>query len=95
MLSFPYYAKIFYPNISKRSVIIESQNLVSQDFSVNGMTCSGCEEHIKQAVSALPGIVSIATFHKTGKVSVQFDKTKLNTDTITATINSTGYKVKE
>lgn len=59
------------------------------------MTCSACEEHIKQAVNALPGIISVTASHETGKVTVQSDKTKVNNDTIKATINSTGYRVKE
>jgi len=59
------------------------------------MTCPECEEHIKQAVSKLPGVSSIEADYKTGKVVVKYDKTKLTGEKIGRTINSTGYKVKE
>ena len=95
MVSFPYYAKYFYPNIPEKSEAVEPHNLVSKEFIAIGMTCTGCEEHIKQAVSKLPGISSIEADYKTGKVVVKYDKTKLTGEKIGRTINSTGYKVKE
>ncbi|GIV26959.1 MAG: hypothetical protein KatS3mg027_0773 [Bacteroidia bacterium] len=93
MLSFPYYSHIFYPKTSEKVIVVSSENIVEADFEIAGMTCKGCEEHVKHAVTQLPGFVSAEANHKTGKAVVKFDKTQTNLDRVIAAINATGYKV--
>lgn len=93
MLAFPYYSHIFYPEVKSNVVIADPANIQQANFEIAGMTCLGCEEHIKNAVSKLPGFISAEVNHKTGKATVKFDKSKTSLEQIVSAINSTGYKV--
>jgi copper chaperone CopZ len=94
MLAFPYYSHIFYPKTESKVVIIESGNITEANFDIEGMTCTGCEEHIKHAVAQLPGYIEATANYKEGKATVKFDKSKTTMEQVaTAIINATGYKV--
>lgn len=62
-------------------------------FTVRGMTCTGCEEHVNAAVSQLPGIVRVSTSYKDKNSTVIFDTTQTSISDIEAAIHTTGYKV--
>lgn len=49
LLFFPTYAHIFFSNTEKQEMIGQQLNLKEVQMNVKGMTCSGCEEHIKHA----------------------------------------------
>lgn len=93
MLVFPYYSEIFYPSTENHTVIVEKSSIKSIEFSISGMTCSSCEEHINHEVNNLPGIVNSKASYEKGNAIIQFDKTKTTTTEIEKAINSTGYKV--
>lgn len=93
MLAFPYYSHIFYPKTESKVVIVESGNITEVNFDIEGMTCQGCEEHIKNAVSELPGFIEATANHQTRKATVKFDKSKTTIEQVVAAINKTGYKV--
>ena len=93
MLVFPYYSEIFYPSAENHSVIVEKSSIKSIEFSISGMTCSSCEEHINYKVNNLNGIVNSKASYEKGNAIIQFDKTKTTTTEIEKAINSTGYKV--
>ena len=93
MLAFPYYSEIFYPSAENHSVIVEKSSIKSIEFSISGMTCSSCEEHINYKVNNLNGIVNSKASYEKGNAIIQFDKTKTTKTEIEKAINSTGYKV--
>lgn len=93
MLAFPYYSHIFYPKTKANVIIVDSNNIQQANFEIAGMTCTGCEEHIKHAVSQLPGYIDAQVNHKTGKAIVKFDKSKNTMEDVTEAINKTGYTV--
>lgn len=93
MLAFPYYASVFYPKVEKQVVVVSSNNIKEVKFNVSGMTCTGCEEHVKHAVNALPGILEINANYVEGTAVVRFDESKTNKETIIKAIDETGYKV--
>lgn len=93
MLAFPYYASVFYPKVEKQVVVVSSNNIKEVKFNVSGMTCTGCEEHVKYAVNALPGILEINANYVEGTAVVKFDESKTNKETIIKAIDETGYKV--
>tara|TARA_R110000868_G_scaffold8710_5_gene44669 strand:- start:86 stop:700 length:615 start_codon:yes stop_codon:yes gene_type:complete len=92
MLAFPYYADVFYPetNLSE-SVISNSKS--SYIFEIKGMTCSGCEEHVKHEVSKLPSITKLEVSYDKGNAVVEFDESKIDLESIKSAIDKTGYKV--
>lgn len=93
MLAFPYYSHIFYPKTEAKIIVVESGNITEANFDIEGMTCTGCEEHIKNAVAQLMGFISAEANHETGKATVKFDKSKTTLEQVVAAINETGYTV--
>jgi copper chaperone CopZ len=61
--------------------------------SVHGMTCGGCENAVKRAVSALPGIVEVSASHKDNQVVVTFDPALTSQTVIEGRIDALGYRV--
>lgn len=96
MMTFPLYAKIFYPK-SKTAVMVpaSANNTVQANFIIRGMTCAGCEEHINNQLSKLPGVLTYKTSYASGSSLISFDKSKVEITAIETAINKTGYKVKE
>ena len=92
MLSFPSYSHIFYSEttISQTEAFREP---IKYEFGITGMTCTGCEEHVKHEVAKLPGINTLEVSHENGNAIVAFDNAQTNIDSITAAINLTGYEV--
>ncbi len=93
MLAFPHYSSVFYPKENKEVIMVSEANVEKAVFEVSGMTCTGCEEHVKHAVNELPGIVDVEASYEEGKAVVSFDKTRANVDEIKSAIDDTGYKV--
>ncbi len=93
MLAFPYYAQIFYPKNEKHIIIDDKSNVQIVEFSIKGMTCTGCEEHINYEVNKLPGVIKSAASYENGSAIVEFDNSKTSIAEIEETINRTGYLV--
>lgn len=93
MMAFPYYGQIFYPKTDKQIIVISSNNIQEVKFNVSGMTCASCEEHVKNEVNKLPGIINVSANSKEGNVFIKFDNGKTNKEAILKAINATGYKV--
>ena len=93
MMAFPYYAKSFFPKTEKSTTLIIDSKTETVEFSIKGMTCDACEEHVKMEVNKLPGIVSSNVSYAKHNAIVQFLPSKTNSKEIAETINSTGYQV--
>ncbi len=93
MLAFPYYSYIFFPKTESKVIVVESNNIVQASLDIEGMTCQGCEEEVKNEISQLPGFIEAQVNHETGKATVKFDKSKTTLEQVVSAINKTGYKV--
>lgn len=93
LLAFPSYASVFFSEAKNTAVVASQDNLQEVEFSIKGMTCTGCEHHVKSEVNKLDGIIEVSVSYEKGNSIVKFDKTKTSIETITEAINSTGYKV--
>ena len=93
LLAFPNYAPIFFPKTENAAVVSSQDYIQKVEFTIKGMTCTGCEHHVKSEVRKLDGIIEVAVSYEKGNAVVKFDKSKTSVKAITATINSTGYKV--
>ena len=93
MLAFPMYAQIFYPDNSKEVVVVNESDIETASFEIEGMTCTGCEEHVTHAVNELDGIIGVTSSYAEGEASVKFDAAKVTLDGIKKAIDATGYKV--
>ena len=94
MLSFPHYSGMFFPDSESKTIIIKESSLSEVILTIEGMTCTGCEHSVNHALSSLEGVLESRVSFESGKAIVQFDKTKLNPDQLSHTIEKeTGYKV--
>ncbi|WP_422351801.1 mercuric transport protein MerTP [Flagellimonas sp.] len=93
MLSFPCYAHVFYPRVGKQIIVVDRSNIQTVEFSISGMTCSGCEAHVYHEVNKLPGIIRSTASYEKGNAIIAFDSSKINIAEIEKAINATGYTV--
>ena len=61
--------------------------------TVEGMSCSHCENAVKQAVGALDGVDEVSVDLKDKKVAVSCDPEKVSTQSIVDAIEDQGYDV--
>jgi copper chaperone CopZ len=93
MLAFPTYAHIFFPKAEKQFIVTEQANIQKAEFTISGMTCTGCEEHVTHEVNKLTGIINTSVSYEKENAIVEFDKTKTNIQEIEKAISKTGYSV--
>jgi mercuric ion transport protein len=93
MTAFPMYANYLIPS-SITTVIPKTavDNIQKVAFKVKGMTCTGCESHVKHEVEKLDGIIEILVSYEKGNTIAKYDKTKTSVKAIEKAILSTGYE---
>jgi len=62
------------------------------DLSIEGMTCTGCENTICSNLEKIPGVKSVTASHTTGNAVIEFEKGKVDTTKIKETVDGLGYK---
>lgn len=93
MLAFPYYSGIFYPKTEKQIIVVDKSNIQKVEFTISGMTCASCEEHVNHEVNKLKGIINSTASYEKGNAFVEFDNSQTSINEIEKAINSTGYSV--
>jgi copper chaperone CopZ len=79
---------------SADSVAADTVKALSLEFQVHGMSCTGCENTINEAVKALPGVASVKSSWQDSVTTVTFDKQLTKPDDVKAAIEAKGYEVK-
>jgi copper chaperone CopZ len=59
---------------------------------IKGMSCSGCENIVKEAILHLGGIKNLKVSHVDGTAVLEFDPAKTNVINIMDAISNAGYK---
>ena len=94
LIAFPYYAKAFYQKAEQAQVIIsDKSNIKRAMFTIKGMTCEGCTDHVNSEIAKVKGVITFQTSFEKAYSIVKFDSSKTSVDSIAAAINNTGYKV--
>ena len=62
--------------------------------NVEGMSCSHCENRVKNAVGALSGVSSVVVSLSEKTVSVELDTSAVTEKQVKAAIEEQGYEVK-
>jgi copper chaperone len=62
--------------------------------SVTGMTCGGCENAVKRAVSSLGGVSHVSASHRDNRVTLTFDPSLVDRAAIAKRIEDAGYQVR-
>ena len=71
-----------------------STNNTKTIYTVEGMTCSGCERTVQKVVGNIEGVTSTKADHASSTLEVQFDPEKVTTDKVKAAVERVGYKFK-
>lgn len=97
MLMFPNYSHLFYADssIEKQVVYLPESDVGELNYSIQGMTCAGCEAHIEHEVNQLEGILEVDANYETSSALVKYDKGKVTPDEIATAIGKTGYQIIE
>lgn len=93
LLSFPSYSHLFFQKSDGQVSISQTVKNQKIEFVISGMTCTGCEVHVKSEINKLKGIIIAQVSYEKGNAIVVLDNKKTNIAEITKAINSTGYKV--
>ena len=94
MMTFPSYAKIFYPKAKIQEVsVVANDNKQQANFTLQGMTCEGCEAHVNSELSKVNGVIDFKTSYANQTTLVTFDKSKVDVKSIATAIDKTGYAV--
>lgn len=65
------------------------------EVSINGMTCTGCEQTIQNRLGKLEGIKSVKASFTTGNAIVEYFPGKVDTLKMKETVTGSGYTVKK
>ncbi|WP_127125422.1 mercuric transport protein MerTP [Pseudoflavitalea rhizosphaerae] len=95
MMTFPLYAKVFYPQPKGQAIVSTAvEDKQQAKFTIQGMTCKGCEDHVNNELSKVTGVITYTTSYAAKSSLVTFDPSKVDIKVIAAAISKTGYKVK-
>ena len=61
--------------------------------TVKGMSCGGCENAVKRAVSLIEGVANVTASHRDERVTVDHDPAKATREAIEQAITRAGYRV--
>ena len=85
-------------NESKKAETTEVEarvEYVLYEVTIEGMTCTGCEETIEAGVTKVEGVGSIEASHTDGTAQLKFEEGKIDTLKVKEVIEASGYKVIE
>ena len=68
--------------------------MTKKTFNVKGMHCKSCEMLIKDSVSGIDGVKTVAASAIKNTVTVDYDETKVKDGMIKKAIESEGYHVR-
>ncbi|AEI52072.1 mercuric transport protein MerTP [Runella slithyformis] len=93
LLAFPSYSHLLFQSNKNQAFVSEKNKLKKVEFTISGMTCAGCEQHIKAELQKLKGVVVSEVSYINGSAKIQFDAKQVTVSQITQNIQATGYKV--
>lgn len=62
------------------------------DITIEGMTCTGCENTICTGIEKIPGVKAVTASHTDGKATVEFEAGKVDTAALKAAVEAAGYR---
>ncbi len=83
------------PVAAKKAAAAAASADTTVTIAVEGMSCSGCENSIREAVEKLDGVAAVRATAKGKYAEVRCDPAKVTVPQIAAAINKLGYKADE
>ncbi|WP_461152168.1 mercuric transport protein MerTP, partial [Spirosoma pulveris] len=94
LLAFPSYSNWLYQD--KNQATMQPAQTGTQQVAyvtIKGMSCEGCEHHIKQEVTKIKGVSAVDVSYQKGAATVKYDSKKTSIADIKKAVDATGYKV--
>ena len=94
LLAFPSYSNWFYQD--KNQAVGQAARTDTQQVAyvtIKGMTCAGCEQHVKSEVTKLKGVAAATVSYPQGQAVVRFDPKQTSVAAIRKAVSVTGYQV--
>lgn len=66
---------------------------IDKTLDVHGMTCGGCENAVRNALTRLDGVIKVEPDHAGDRVALRFDEGRVSEDEIKERIRLAGYDV--
>ncbi len=93
MSAFPYFSKYLYPDMESKVELGDRSAYPTVSLDIEGMTCTGCEEHVDQEVYQLDGVLEASTSYRDAQSIIRYDPHRTDIEQIIKAIERTGYKV--
>lgn len=65
--------------------------MTTTEYQVSGMSCGGCENSVRGAVSSIPSVTGIEVSSETGRLAVTADGEV--SDQVVAAVTEAGYEI--
>lgn len=94
LLAFPSYSNWFYQD--KKQATGQTAPTITQQvayLTIKGMTCAGCEQHVKSEVTKIKGVSAVDVSYQKGAATVKYHSKKTSLADIKKAVDATGYKV--
>lgn len=78
-------------NASEATTAVANKTIT---LAVEGMTCTGCEGTVQEAVGKIAGVTSVKASHLDSTAVVSFDSTQTSLSTIGDAVTEAGYVFK-
>lgn len=72
---------------------LEGLEMEQVAIGVRGMSCSGCEQRLEQALTRLQGIARASADHASERVEVVLDPTRVSEAEVRSCIDGAGFEV--
>ena len=94
LLAFPSYSNWLYQDKNQATVQPAKTGTGQVAYvTIKGMSCEGCEHHIKQEVTKIKGVSAVDVSYQKGAATVKYDSKKTSLADIKKAVDATGYKV--
>ena len=93
LVSFPSFSRLMIQANDHDVSNVDQDRSKKITLTVNGMTCSSCEQHIESEVIKLSGISSVKASYSGKSATIEYNPEKVNEEKIVAAIKRTGYTV--
>ncbi len=93
LLTFPAYANWFHQDKNQSTQQATEPARQVAYVTIKGMTCEGCEHHVKSEVGKLNGVTETKVSYQKGNAVVKYDPKQVSTTDIKKAVAATGYQV--
>jgi len=76
-----------------KSAALQTAGTVAVELTIQGMTCTGCEQTIQSGIGTINGVKQVKATFKNGKAFVEFIPEMADTNRIKEKVTASGYVV--